>query len=289
MPALTTRRGATLVELIMSLGLFGVISTAAFATLAMNQRTHSAIRQNMDLQQNMRAAGNLLPAELRELDSPDGDIAAMSASSLSIRAMRRLAFLCEAPVLGGVLTGRTLTIGDSPFFGTRAFAANDSIFMFYEGNPELRTDDGWVLGKVTSVSNKKCADGRDGKQLNLDLNLNGLANAAGAITIGAPIRGYERVRYHAYQNAADGNKYYLGLETANGTQPLVGPLTGSEGLAFTYYDAAGAATAVTTNVASIGVVVKGVTSKPVRKTGGGIGTVTDSIVTRVALRNNRRF
>lgn len=288
MPAMN-RRGVTLLELVAALALFGVIAAAAFSTLLVNQRTHAALRQQMDLQQNLRAAATLLPAELRELNAADGDIVAMSATSLSMRAMRRMAFVCSPPTLGAGLTGLVMTVRLQPFFGSRTFAANDSLLIAYEGDQELRTDDTWVFGKVVSTASLACPDGRAGQRMTVDVNLNGAANAAGAITVGAPVRGFERLRYFAYQNTSGDNKHYLGLQNASGTQPLIGPLTGSSGLSLAYYDAAGAATAVPANVATIGVTLRGMSARSVRRSNGALAVLTDSVVTRIALRNNRRF
>src|SRR5439155_99225 len=65
-------------------------------------------------------------------------------------------------------------------------------------------------------------------------------NWAGAISNGAPVRGFDKVAYRSYQ-AADGN-WYLGQRNPAQTgtiQPVVGPLIGANGVTFTYYDSGG--------------------------------------------------
>ena len=69
-----------------------------------------------------------------------------------------------------------------------------------------------------------------------------------------------------------------------GVRPLVGPLM-NNGLAFSYFDINGAPAALTTQIVSIGVTVRGRSARRV----SGRGFLQDSIVTRVTLRNNRRF
>ncbi len=99
--SLLARRGFTLIELMIALVLLGMVSAAVYKVLVNNQRVYLAQTQTIDLQQNIRAAAAILPAEFRELDASDGDIAAMGATSLQIRAMRQLSFICNTPLLGG--------------------------------------------------------------------------------------------------------------------------------------------------------------------------------------------
>ena len=93
------RRGYSIIELLIALVLLGMVSAAIYKVLVNNQRLYLAQTQTIDLNQNMRAAATILPAEFRELDSPDGDIQVMTATSIRIRAMRQLAFVCLTPPL----------------------------------------------------------------------------------------------------------------------------------------------------------------------------------------------
>jgi prepilin-type N-terminal cleavage/methylation domain-containing protein len=290
-------RGFTMIELLVALVLLGIVSTAIYRVLVNNQRLYLAQTQRIDLSQNIRAAGNVLPAEFRELDASEGDITAMSATSISIRAMRWLGFLCSPPVLGGALTGVAMIVrGGAPgqplFFGSRAINQNtDSLLIYYDGNPTTRTDDFWATGQITAAPNgQNCPDGQAGQRLIINLNLLGLgANTVGAIPVGAPVRGFERVTYQLYQQAGD-TSWYLGFQPGGGTmQPLVGPLL-PNGLTFTYYDANGNVTATRTQVARIDITVRARTVASIRKGGTApLAPAVDSIVTSVALRNNRRF
>jgi hypothetical protein len=126
--------------------------------------------------------------------------------------------------------------------------------------------------------------------VNFSLNLLGLGpNVANAIPVGAPVRGYEHVTYQLYQPAGD-TSWYVGFQPGIGTmQPLLGPVL-TNGLTFQYFDANGVVTAVRTNVARIDITVRARTTAAVRRGGQAArATVVDSVVTSVALRNNRRF
>src|SRR2546425_10401738 len=68
--------------------LLGIVSGAIYQVLVNNQRVYQAQTQQIDLQENLRAATTVLPAEFRELDAVDGDIQSMTPTSIQIRAMR---------------------------------------------------------------------------------------------------------------------------------------------------------------------------------------------------------
>jgi prepilin-type N-terminal cleavage/methylation domain-containing protein len=298
MPALT-RRGFTLTELLVSLVLLGFISAAMIRMLVTVQRSYQAQTQRVDLQQNIRGALNVFPSEFRELDAADGDIIAMSADSIRFRAMRQLAILCSPPVLNPIapfatnvtVANLTMIVRAAPYLyqGPRNLdATRDDILIYYEGDEGSRSDDGWVMGDLTATSALLCPDGRPGERLTATLTFtNPQLNRSGAIQDGSPVRGYEIVTYKRYV-AANGQSY-IGVRVGATLRPLIGPVT-ANGLALRYFNAAGAITAVPAQVATIEVTVRAQTAqRVVRPGGGGMMTPVDSVVTRVALRNNRRF
>ena len=302
-PLPMSRRGFTMVELLVALVLLGLVSAALYRVLVNNQRLYMAQTARIDLSQNIRAAVNILPAELREIDAADGDIIAMSATSLEIRAMRWLGFACVAPVMGGVTTnGLTITIrggapGQPMFFGSRAInVATDTMLLYYDGDATTRNDDYWARGVFTGVAPvaANCPDPtvppQPGRLVTFNLNLLGIGvNQAGAIPTGAPVWGYEHVKYQLYQ-AADGF-WYIGLQPGGqgAPQPLVGPVL-ANGLTFTYYDVNGNVTATRAQVARVDITVRARSQNAVRRGGQApAAVIVDSITTSVALRNNRRF
>jgi prepilin-type N-terminal cleavage/methylation domain-containing protein len=297
MSVVRSRRGFTMIELLIAMVLMGIVSAAIYRVLVNNQRLYLAQTQRIDLAQNIRAAGSILPAEFRQLNASDGDISAMSATSISIRAMRWLGFACTPPVLGGALNGVSMIIrGGAPgqplFFGSRGINKDtDSLLIYYDGDPTTRADDFWATGQITAAPNgQNCADGQNGQRLILTVNLLGLgANAAGAIPVGAPVWGFERVTYQLYQPAGD-TSWYVGFQPAAGTmQPLIGPVL-VNGLTLSYFDLNGNVTAVPAQVARIDITVRARTAAAIRKGGQApLQAAVDSLVTSVALRNNRRF
>ena len=297
------RRGFTMIELLVALVLLGLVSTALYRVLVNNQRLYMAQTQRIDLSQNIRAAGSILPAEFRELDAADGDIAAMSATSISIRAMRWLSFVCIAPGLGGGNNGIQMNIrggqpGTPMFFGSRApNTGTDSLLVYLDGDQTTRADDYYVRARFVSQSGgvgQNCpAAGVVPPQTGIQVVFDGSflpgTNKAGAIPVGSPVRGFERVVYSLFRPAGD-TSYYIGFQPAGQSpQPLIGHVL-TNGLTFSYYDVNGNVTAVPAQVARIDITVRARTAAAVRRGGQAArATMIDSVVTSVALRNNRRF
>ncbi len=282
-------RGFTLVEMVVVLGLMGIIIGALYQSIIATQRTTSAQFQRIDVQQSTRAAAMYVSNMLRELNATDGDILVSQATSLRFRAMRWTGVLCTVPFLAA---GEVqFTVRGQLLFGIRGPDAElDSILLWREGDLSIRTDDIWLYGGLESSSAGVCPDdGSAGTTLRVVISAGSGDNVAAAagMRLGAPVRGFqvEEISLHL-----EGAEYWLGRSTANRVgvwevvRPLVGPLT-ANGLAFSYFDINGTPPALTTEIASVGVMVRGRSAKQVSRT----GFLQDSIVTRVTLRNNTRF
>lgn len=287
------RFGFTLIELLVAMVIFGVVAGAVVNVMIVSNRSTSDQAQRIDMQQNIRAANAILPAEIRQLNAVDGDIKAMSTTSLTIRATRQLAITCTAPVTGGALTAgilnaATMVVRSPLYSAQRAFAANDSIWVWYEGDVGSRSDDGWLPGKVTVVGAQNCTDGSAG--ILLTVNLGGLTpprfNVANVVPNGSPVFGFETVTYQTA--VASDSRYYLNMTTPAGTAPVLGPLPDVNGVNFAYYDANGVVTATPSLVRQIGLSVREQSVNRIRK-GTTTAYAVDSLLTRVTLRNNPRF
>ena len=309
MPHLT-RRGFSLVELLIAMVLLAIVVAGLYRALMTNQRVYQQQTQVIGLQQNMRAAAAILPQELRELDATEGDITAMTATSMTVRAHRWTGVMCVPPVTGlgaglgaSLLTNVPMTIRVQPFFGRGINTAIDSIFVRYEGDDGTRKDDGWVIGRVTN--NVQTAGAcpplgvtpQPGQVMTVSLNFaaNGLVNFPSSIVNGDPVLGFEPVTYSLYQpspSPSAAGDWYVGLTSSNGPTPtpLIGPVL-SNGLAFAYYDSTGVVTAVPARVARVDITLRAETAQLIRARSGSNNLVrmVDSVLTSVALRNNRRY
>lgn len=295
---LLTRRGFSLVELLIAMVLLAIVVAGLYRALMTNQRVYQQQTQVIGLQQNMRAAAAILPQELRELDATGGDVYAMTATSITVRAHRWTAVMCTPPVtgLGGLIgpqqvAGATMIIRGSPFFGRALNLATDSMFIRYEGDDGTRKDDGYVIAKPTRVDAAVCPGlpVAAGQLVTMNLDFRGNINFPTSIVNGDPVQGFEPVTYSLYQPTAGGD-YYVGLTTSNGQLPLIGPVL-TNGLSFAYYDSTGAVTALPTRVARVDITLRAQTAQLIRARSGSNNLVrmVDSVVTSVALRNNRRY
>lgn len=312
MPALN-RRGLTLVELLVALVLLSIVSAALYRVLVSNQRIYQAQTQRIDMQQNIRAAAQILPADLRELDASEGDISAASATSITFRAMRWMGIMCAAPVTGPLPAVEnpilTFTVMNQKLMGERAPVVGDSVLIRYEGDEGTSQDDAWVRGVITFMVAQNCPGGTPynsaaGLRMTVTSSMLQVAappqlatpNRTNSIYQGAPVRGFITQIYSLYQPAGD-TSWYVGLTRAgNAIQPVVGPVL-SNGLRFTFLNDTNnvvlnpALANDRVRIGSVLFTLRARTAQPVRNQSSGAGSanVVDSVTVRVALRNNRRW
>jgi len=288
-----TRRGFTLVELLVALVLVGIVAASIYQLLINNQRIYLEQTERVDLNATIRTAVALLPSELKEADASDplgSDIVAMSASSITFKAMRGLYVLCQAPPTGTTTSGEIVAYRSTTFGMRAADATSDSVLVFAEGTPYVRADNVWLHANLAGVSYGGSCPASAGS---VTLSLTGIEPSGGLdnVAASAPVRVYEVIQILTYTDALGdlwlGRREYRKGSGWSDTQPLLGPLAAS-GLSFTYYDSNGNVTNTPANVARIEVRVIGQTSRTVRASDGTIRYVVDTLTTQVALRNNTR-
>jgi prepilin-type N-terminal cleavage/methylation domain-containing protein len=272
-------RGFTLIEVAVSLVLAGVIGLAAYRLISATGRFFENHSFRIATSDHLRMAVSILVGELRELDSRGGDLVDISQSSVTYRAWRSIAFVCDRPTPGEV----SLTVSEEPFLGLRRIErGRDSLLIFSEGVSWLPDDDVWLSAAVTATSRgAACESGAPGVRLTLSGPVSGDLSR---VPHGAPVRAYQLTRLRGYPDG-DGT-IWLGLsEWREGSgwstmQPIVGPLAG-RGFRLRYLDELGQATTDPTAVALIETTV--VAAYPLRPLGAG--SAGDSLVVLVSLRN----
>jgi hypothetical protein len=109
-----------------------------------------------------------------------------------------------------------------------------------------------------------------------------------SLPLRTPVRIYEDMQLQLY---VSGGKSWLGaksLATGEAFQPVLGPLTDAQGLAFQYLDAAGATTTDLKAIKSIKVTIRGITDQAINGgsgSSGALSSVQDTLITQVVLRN----
>lgn len=283
-----TRRGFTLVELLVALVMLGIVSASVYQVLVSNQRVYRQQTQRIELNDNLRSAIAMVPGELRELSAndPSGtDIIAMAESTITYKAMRNLYVTCAPQTIGTLLLLDTAVIGLRPLDPER-----DSVLILADRRTDISTDDVWLHQNVVSVATGALCPGA---ALSINVTISPGVLATDTVMRGAPVRGFEVQEIRRYPDAAGnlwlGARRYTKSPAVSpgwqGLQPVVGPLAG-RGLVLAYFDSTGAVTTDRTLVARVSVTVIGRTAQPVQ-TGGTVGYLLDTLVTNVALRNNR--
>jgi prepilin-type N-terminal cleavage/methylation domain-containing protein len=309
---ITSRRGFTMVELMIALILVLMVGGVTYNLLINNQRVSRAQTSQVSLQDAVRSGALILGNELREIGydeitvasagaaaqvpglvaGTNSDLIAIGPDSIRYRAMRALGFTCSLDPANAEIVVR---MGNVQL--QRDPELTDRLMLYVENNPKTSGDDVWLHANVLSYPGaQNCPDGTEGARVKVAFD------AAAAATVldpahtkvGGPVRLYEVMLLRSYQL---GGQTWLGMRSIsdpnNTIQPVLGPLSGTavadSGLALVYRDANNFETAVPNNVRSIDVTLKGITDAPVRTKKASYATVDSlSLSTRVALRNTLR-
>lgn len=298
---LTGRRGLTLVEVMVSLvllGLVGLATSRALRTLFGSTRAQVGLAA---AQGTVRTAVLALPQEFREIgfDSvpwPGGtvtsDLESIGARRVRFRAMRGLGVTCGTPT---PLEFRVRL----PVLGFRRPLPTDGFLLFVDNTRGIAQDDQWVPLAVSRIDEASQCDGQPAIALTLASVPEvapGIAMAISQHFVGGPIRWYERVEYAPLLDPASGQAF-LGVRSLSlgepGLLPVIGPMPDTASFRLEYFAGSGAAldpaTARVEDVRSIGVVVTGLV--PGSRLPGGVGRMGPDQVTvsgRAALRNTLR-
>ena len=300
------RYGMTLVEIMVSLVLFGIVGGVVMRVITRQQRFYQGVNQIMTQRGQLRQATSVLPVDLRSLSSVGADILAASDSSMEIMVTVGTAVVCN--VVNGsqvavppevLANGQSITnwygYGEpdpknKPTSAWTVYIYNDSAFG---GN----IDDRWQKFTLVDVHHDAslCLTqfagildaGKPRAILELKSDEPNDPVTGGPVSqyigVGAPIRLAKQVRYKLYQET-DG-KWYLGFsEYLNASSkydelaPVSGPYdaysSGSgSGLGFRYYDvdgneiASGADSTSRSRIARVDLIARARTSSNVRAAG----------------------
>jgi prepilin-type N-terminal cleavage/methylation domain-containing protein len=301
-PSSRPRSGFTLVELLVSLVLASLVGAALVGVLMRQQRFYDGAARIVEVRDNVRDVTGLVPSDLRALSRAEGDIYAMSDTSIDFRLaigggvvcsidLGRLAFRIPPKALG---TQASLT------YWSAQPLAGDSVFVLDNGGTKKLSDDVWRAYELS-------ADADDAQTCPTSSGFTKTAGEAAAgylisvvtplaasIQAGAPVRFFRRAHYALYREAS-GN-WYLGYFDCPGgdcatIEAVSGPFMpykagAAGGIGFTYYDSTGATTATRTQVSRIRFAARAATVGGVSRAGETRGAdLGDSLVVSISLRN----
>ena len=275
------RAGFTLVELLVALVIFVLVASSLYRVLNVSQQTSRAQTERAAMQGSLRTGIQLAMAELQEIWTDDVDnlsaITAMSATSLSYRAMRGLGLTC------GLQTTSTITITN--WTGLTAPTVGQGIYLFDQGATESsEADDSWWEGVISGVATGTCNNGV-ATVASYVLSVTGIAGPLTNVKVPGPVRTWEAMQFGL---VASGGRNWLGMRVPGGAMtPLAGPLN-STGLLIRYWDDATVETADPNDVKSITLELYGETDRAAnRNFSGTTESLGDTVRVRVQLRNGR--
>ncbi|HEV8148674.1 MAG TPA: type II secretion system protein [Gemmatimonadales bacterium] len=270
-----SRKGSSLIELLVALALVGVIAAVVArlllsATMQLRDRS-----ERITGEQALRVAANEFRAVVEGLgqDAATGaDLGVMGPASLSARVTRAAGVVCAA-------SPGLLVVHAGPDWWTALrdpVAGRDSVLAAHPA------DTGWRAFAIAAPpGSASCPDGGPG----ISLPVAGDSLGQAGIGAGSPLRLVEQVELRLYVSAPD---QWLGmrlLATAQAIQPFAGPLAAS-GLGITYRRRDASPALLPAEVAAAAVRVAALTERA-----GGVGLVrglaprSDSVTVFIALLN----
>lgn len=293
------RRGFSLIELVVTVTLLGITSVIITTLIIQQQRIYVGSADLIETRANLRQIADILPAELRAISPSRGDIYAMDASSIELRAPTGSAIICDIDSSRSRITIPPLLTAERN--GTSAWLHQprdgDSLLVYDHGATVSVLDDAWRAHMLLSVPapgvctlfTASAGEAARGYTLVLASPL------AAGVRPGAVIRLFRRATYELY-DAADGLGY-LGFSDCLATrspacsvrQPVSGPYLpragATPGLVLSYFDSSGVVTTDARRVARIDVLARSESRSAISIAGYPSGRYTDSISFTIAARN----
>lgn len=269
-----TRRGFTLVELLVAAVISGVLAVLTGGLVAASASRLRDRSERMALEQSLRVSLGAAAAMLEPLGADSGagpDLSQTAPGSFIARSSRATGFLCAA---GSDLLH--VRAGAPWWRAVRTpVAGRDSLLI-----ATLVGTERWIVAPILGPpAAGACPDGSAAFLLPTSVP----PALAAQIGAGSPLRVFEPVELRIY---ASGGASWIGLrqmQTGEAIQPLAGPFAGA-GLELAYTDWS-AQTATGSAVAQVILVVRGLTSRD-----GGVGIAgpnaahADSAMLAVSLR-----
>lgn len=306
------RAGLTLVELMISLVMLGLLGSVIIGFLLKQERFYSGANEMLLTRTQVRQAAVMMPSDLRAISAAGGDIYAMTDTSIEFRSTFGSSYLCrnDRSTSQIAIPPVTLAKGSALTVWTQTPTIGDSLALYVDSTNTAAKDDSWSYHKitVTTIAFSNATPGCTSASLlmkstdvnagNPSYNYTLSPQQSATVSAGAAVRFFKKVHYSLY-NAADGF-WYLGyydcrtgrIPVCNTIQPIAGPLrpyvSGHPELAgvrFTYYDTTGAVTATRTAVSRISILLQGEGSRTIQLAGGSPQTFRDSLRVEVGLRN----
>lgn len=297
-------RGASLIELLVALALFGIIGAATLRSLDRQARFHSGMLAILESRSQHAAAHEAVATELRGVSTAAGDVPLISDSSIVFRLPVGAGVACD-------VTAGTIDLAPDSVSAGQVFARfrtspqpGDTAWLFDEGATDTAADDAWVGLAVASATRAPghCPGSPlrdpvlDAGRSSWRLTLTGAAPPSTAMP-GSAVRLTRMARFALYRGGT--GEHWLGFteaQPATGSwisiQPVSGPYLpfnaaapSASGMALGRRDSSGAVLAGPGIPAAIAMATRTRTTRVVRMDGVTRGRYADSLHSLIGLRN----
>ncbi|MFL5615764.1 MAG: PilW family protein [Gemmatimonadaceae bacterium] len=310
------RRGMTLLELLISLVMVGLVGGLIIGFLLKQERFYAGANEMILTRTQVRQASVMMPNDLRAISPAAGDIYAMTDTSIDFRSTFGSGYICTSDRTNSKISVPAVTLAKNNQLTNWSAQpqVNDSLVIYDDGaNTSLATDDAWSYNKITAVTmaisnaSPGCTSATammkstDVSSTNPSFSFTLSTQQSATVSAGAAVRFFKKVHYSLYKSPAD-NLWYLGYydcrtlrsPVCNTEQPIAGPLrpyvagqAAQSGLQITYYDTTGAVTTNKALVGRISILLQGEGTRTIQLAGGSPTTFRDSLRIDVGLRNLR--
>ncbi len=252
MRARFSRRGMTLVEIMISLVLLGIVSGVIMRVVTRQQRFYQGVNQIMTQRGQLRQGISVLPVDLRSLSSVGEDFIAVSDSAIEFDVNIGTGVVCAVTGSGSQIALPPLTLNSGATLTTFnpgvAFTGAEinkgiTVYVYNDSSTVGNVDDRWQKFTLTAYKTESgvCtglpfAAAADLGKNRFVFTLSDTTGASDPVTggpisqyigVGAPVRFMKRVRYKLYQDTD--SQWYLGYadyDKVHGAyEPLV-PVSG---------------------------------------------------------------
>lgn len=234
---LKSRRGITLIELLVALILTALLGLAMTRLLLVQRRSAGALIAGDEARRTLEQAAGWISTELAEVGKGDSnpDLLQLAGDSLTYRAWRMTGVACFVAPNEVRLRRDLLSLWRMPQPG------RDSLVLFL-GNVSFPGSDTWVTAPVNAVAESNCA-GRPAVRVVTQLDPARLAGLGDLV----PVRSFEVMQLRLYRSLGE---WWLGARSVSageGIQPLAGPFAAG-GIQLSYLDTLGLETVLPENV-----------------------------------------
>ncbi len=272
-----TRRGVTLIELMVAMVVAAVLLSMAIRIQVTTERVGRGRLERAGAAASLRAAAKLVSWEWAGLgiDSMAGpDFSLPGSGRIAYRGQTGLLAICR-------LNGDSLIVDPAqlqPWRVRLPVAARDSLLIYLPGDSAAALDAWLPVAVVAGPDNDICPGGSSGRRYRI-----AWSGYAGPMAEPTVARSYEPLELRAYPSGAAWQLGQVGLASGGAVQPAVGPLS-SSGFELLPLDADGAA-AGAAGAAGIDVRIRMLTGRETAVGPGRVARVEDSLGLFVRLVN----